>query len=129
MTTIANQTSILILCRCGWVGLDSSTANALRGWHDHAFNIRGGMHERVGEMAISNPLNALGMARVREEAADMARLARWKGYREHQGELTMGADTLALAEMRLRRGALTALAMVLGLGGVVLTVVGIWRAF
>lgn len=117
----STQTSILTLCRCGWVGLDSSTQSAL--WHDHASNSWGGIHERVGEMAVSNPLNALGMARVREETAKMARLARWKRYQRER----MEADTLALAEMRLKRGALTTLALVLGLGGVALAVIGIWR--
>lgn len=115
------QTAILTICRCGWVGIAHSSAAALENWHCHAFDAHGDSHERVGEMAVSNPLNALGLYRVREEAQEQARLARWKGYQREHGALE--TEPLAAAEGRLRRGALTALAMMLALGGLVWEVV------
>lgn len=115
MTT---QTTILTLCHCGHVGIASSSHEALQQWYRHSFDAVGGMHERVGEMALSNPLNALGVARVRAEAADQARLARWRGYQKQHGEFHVD-DDLALSEGRLRRGALTALTITLAVAGIV----------
>lgn len=124
MTT---QTSILTLCHCGHVGIASSSHEALQQWYQHSFDAVGGMHERVGEMAIANPLNALGLYRIRQEAMEQARLARWREYQKQHGEFATLHAPLAVAERRLKRGAWTALAMVLGLCGIVLMVMRIWR--
>lgn len=117
-----DHTSILTLCHCGHVGIASSSHEALQQWYRHSFDAVGGMHERVGEMAISNPLNALGVARVRAEAADQARLARWRGYQKLHGEFEIGVD-LAVSESRLRRGAVAALTITLAVAGIVWAVV------
>lgn len=135
------QTAILTGCKCGWVGMAHSSAAALENWYQHHFDARGGFHERVGEMAVSNPLNALGSYRIREEAVEQARLTRWKSYqKEHDkigvlltsaivnspdfGFRTTTDEPLPVAEGRLRRGALAALAMA---GGIALAVLEIWR--
>ena len=122
MSQPANQTSILTLCRCGHIGIASSSHEALQQWYRHSFEAVGGMHERVGEMAISNPLNALGVARVRAEAADQARLARWRGYQKQHGEFE--TELLGAVEARLRRGAMAAITITLAVAGLVAV---LWR--
>ena len=116
------QTSILTLCHCGHVGIASSSHEALQQWYQHSFEAVGGMHERVGEMAVSNPLNALGVARVRAEAADQARLARWREYQKQHGEFQV--EPLEAVEARLRRGAVAAITITLAVVGLV---AALWR--